>query len=122
LADPKFSIVVIVVVGVFAAIIWMMAIGGSLKRRLTQGAIALAATAGVLLFLQAPIYGGQNWWSTPNVGLPLLIVTSLVIAFTVTMLSTGLGNRRALGTALTVVVVGAAIYYPMQSVFKVLTP
>src|SRR5699024_9127374 len=58
----------------------------------------------------------------PNVGLPLLVVTSIVIAFAVTMLSTGLNNRRSLGTALTVAAVGIAIYYPIQSVFTALTP
>ncbi len=122
LANPSFSIAVIIIVGILSAIVWTMAVGGTVKRRLTHGAIALAAVAGVLLYLQAPIYNGQNWWSQPNVGLPLLIVTSLVIAFTVTVLSTGLNNKRSLGTALTVVAVGAAIYYPIQTVFKALTP
>lgn len=122
LAKPHIPLVVIVVVGVVSAVVWTMAVGGSLKRRLIHGALALVAVSAVLFYLQAPIHNGENWWSTPNVGLPLLIVTSLVIAFTVTVLSTGLGNRRSLGTALTVVAVGIALYYPMQSVFTALTP
>lgn len=122
LRDPKFSVAVIIGVGIIFAIIWTMAVGGSLKRRLIHGGLALAAVAGVMFFLQAPIYGGQNWWSKPNIGLPILIVTSLAIAFGITILSTGLQNRRSLGTALTVVALGAVLYYPLQGVFKTLTP
>jgi len=122
LAKPSFPIVIIIVVGLISALVWTMAIGGSLRRRLVHGAIALLAVCGVLLYLQAPIYNGENWWSQPNIGLPLLAITSIVIAFVVTTLSTGVNNRRSLGTALTVAALGIVLYYPMQSVFKALTP
>ncbi|WP_370460182.1 ABC transporter permease [Pseudactinotalea sp. HY158] len=117
LADPFLAYAVIAGVGVVAAVLWTLMIGGPLRHRLTHGVIALAATAGVLVYLQA-----SGWWSRPNIGLPLLAITSIAIALGVTLLSTGLNNRRSLGAALSCAAIGLALYYPMQGVFRELTP
>src|SRR5699024_10336109 len=48
LANPHFPLVVIIIVGVASAIVWTMAIGGSVKRRLIHGMLALVAVSAVL--------------------------------------------------------------------------
>ena len=49
------------------------------------------------------------------------LASSLGIAIGVTVLSTGIKNRRSLYTALTVAALGVALYIPMQWVFYWLT-
>ena len=68
--------------------------------------------AAVLVYVQL-----SDWWSTPNIGPVLLGVASLGIAVGVTVLSTGLKNRRSLFTALSVAALGVILYVPMQWVF-----
>src|SRR5699024_4364020 len=46
-----------------------------------------------------------------------IAVFSLAAAVAVTFLSTGLANRRALWTALTVAVIGIGLYMPLQNLF-----
>lgn len=113
LADPSFSVPVIVGVGVVLGLLWMLAIGGDARHRVTTFASAAIATTGALSYLQL-----SGWWSAPNFGPVLIAVTGIGVAFAVTLLSTGLKNRRALGAALTSVVVGLALYYPLQTVFR----
>ncbi len=116
LRDPVIATVTLIVISSFFGLMWMLAIGGDLRRRAVNFALAAAATAGVLLYVQL-----TDWWSRPNIGPVLLAITSLGIAIGVTVLSTGIKNRRSLYTALTVAALGVALYIPMQWVFYWLT-
>lgn len=116
LRDPHFSLTTIATVGAVFGLMTMLAVGGPPLKRLGVFAIAFAATAGALFYLQ-----WSGWWSSPGIGPELLAVTGLGFAFIVTILSTGLKHRRSLFTALTVVAIAIAIYYPMQNVFRQLT-
>ncbi|WP_154795280.1 ABC transporter permease [Occultella kanbiaonis] len=109
LADPWIAWGVIIGLGLIAGFLWQLAIGGVLRRRLINAAIGAAATIGALAFLQL-----SGWWEQPNIGPVILAVTSVVIAFAVTALSTGLKNRRALYTALTCAALGVALWYPVR--------
>lgn len=116
LRDPVLGTITLVIVSALFGVMWMLAIGGDLRRRLTNFALAFAATGGVLLYIQL-----SDWWTKPNIGPVLLAITSLGIAIGVTVLSTGLRNRRSLFTALSVAALGVALYVPMQWVFYWLT-
>lgn len=117
LKDPFLSGLAITAVSVLLGALWMLAIGGDKARRLRNFLMAGAATASVLLFMQL-----TNWWKYPNIGIALLTLGALGSAFTAVILSTGLRNRRSLGTALTVAALGVLLYNPMQWVFYWLTP
>ncbi|WP_182113313.1 MULTISPECIES: ABC transporter permease [unclassified Actinotalea] len=113
LRDPRFSGLAIAVLAVVAGVFWMLAVGGTARRRAQTFALAAAATAGMLLFLQL-----TDWWLHPRIGPVLLLVLGGAVALAVTAVSAGLQNRRALYAALTSVAVGVALYYPMQQVFR----
>ncbi|WP_321575351.1 ABC transporter permease [Oerskovia douganii] len=113
LKDPSNSPLVIVVAGLVIGLLCMLAVGGTVKRRATTFAIAFAATAGAILYLQL-----SNWWLDPNLGPVIILVTGTALAFAITALTSGLKNRRALGASLTTVVIGLALYYPLQSLFR----
>lgn len=117
LRDPVLAWATIAVISAIFGVMWMLALGGDTVHRLRNFGLAAAATAAVLVFMQV-----TDWWSTPNIGIVLLSVASIGTAFAVTLLSTGIRNRRSLGTALSVAALGIALYYPMQWVFYWLTP
>lgn len=117
LRDPVLAGLTIAAVAVVFALMWMLALGGGTVQRARNFGLAAAATAGVLLFMQL-----TDWWSYPNIGIVMLALASVGIAATVTLLSTGLRNRRSLGTAMTVAALGVVLYYPMQWVFYWITP
>ncbi len=112
LRDPAMLYSTIGVVAALFGTMWMLAIGGTTQKRATNFALGFGATAAVLVYVQL-----SDWWSTPNIGPVLLGVASLGIAVGVTVLSTGLKNRRSLFTALSVAALGVILYVPMQWVF-----
>lgn len=113
LGDPNLPWSVIAGIGAAFGLLWMLAIGGDSRRRLTTFASATLATGGALAYLQV-----SGWWSAPNFGPVLIAVTGIGVAFCATLLSAGLKNRRALGAALTSVAVGLVLYYPLQILFR----
>lgn len=113
LADPVISWVAITVIGLLAGLLWMLAVGGDRRRRLTTFGLGFAATFAMFAFLQI-----TDWWTTPNINPLLLAILGTATAFAVTTLSAGLRNRRALGAALTTVVIGLVLYLPLQVFFR----
>ncbi|MCR6649946.1 MAG: ABC transporter permease [Cellulomonas sp.] len=113
LRDPNLAWATIAVVGIGMGVLWMLAIGGSVRRRTQVFLIGAAATIGMLAYLQL-----SNWWLEPKIGPILLLVIGGAVAFAIVGVFAGLQNRRALWTALTVVVIGFVLYFPMQTVFK----
>ena len=113
LRDPKLGTGVIVGISLVTGLLWQLAIGGDGRRRLTTFAIGAAASAAVFFYLDL-----SDWWSKPQIDLPLLLVLGVASALAITLLSAGLSNRRALGAALTTVVVGAIITFPLEAFFK----
>lgn len=112
LRDPVITWVAIAVIALFAGLLWMLAVGGSGRRRLLTFASAAAATFVMLAFLQL-----SNWWLEPQIGPVLLAVFGAASAFAVTAISAGLHNRRALYASLTAAAVGVVLWFPMQVVF-----
>ncbi len=111
LADPTIPILVIVVVALLSGLAWMALIGGNRKKRALVFALATAATGGVLLYLSL-----VNWFATPSLGIALIAVSAIGIAFVVTALISGLAKRSVLYSALAAAAVGVISFFVTQPV------
>lgn len=107
---------VIVVASLVVGLLWSLAIGGRAARRLQVFGVAAAANLGLLAYVQL-----TGWWDRPQIGPVLLVVLGAGSAFAVVGVFAGLHNRRALWTALTVVVLGGVLYFPVQVLFDSIT-
>ncbi|UZN04378.1 ABC transporter permease [Cellulomonas sp. S1-8] len=112
LRDPVIAWPVIVGVSLLVGLLWSLAIGGSPARRLQVLGLASAANLAILAYIQL-----TGWLERPQIGPALLAVLGAGTAFAVVGVFAGLHNRRALWTGLTVVVLGVALYFPVQVLF-----
>jgi peptide/nickel transport system permease protein len=112
LADPHLSVETIALVAVVAGAIVSAAMGGSGRRRLQVFGVVAAVVVVFAVYINV-----SDWFTTPSrgnvVNLLLIAVSAVGWAYAVTLLSTGLRNRRALGASLTVAALGAVLYFPM---------
>jgi peptide/nickel transport system permease protein len=108
LRDAHFSGVVIVIAAAFVGLVVSAAVAGSRQARLRNFGIAAVVTAGLLVYLNV-----TDWFTTPSIGIVLITLSSIGWAFVVTLLSTGLRNRKALYSALSVAALGAVLWLPM---------
>ncbi|MHC3000425.1 ABC transporter permease [Microbacterium sp. HJ5] len=112
LADPVVTIQAVVITGLIWGVLLMAIIGGSWKKRLITFGAAFVAAGGLLALL-----GATGWFTAPSIGIVGVIITGVGAAVGVTALSTGLANRRTLYSALIVVGIWAALYFPIQYLF-----
>ena len=113
LADPSISWPVMLLIAVVSAVIWSAIIGGVRRTRLISAGASFVVTLGALLFLTQ-----TDWIQRPVLGYAGVAVLGVGVAFGVTGLMAGLGNRRALYSALTAVAVGVALKFPLQFAFQ----
>nr|WP_218624210.1 MULTISPECIES: ABC transporter permease [unclassified Nesterenkonia] len=106
LREPQFSWTQIIVVGVVAAILVPLIIGGSARRRLLTGAVMFGFVLVVM-----PLMDSLNYAREPRLGPAVITLLGIGLAFGLTALLSGLNNRRVLYSALTVVGVGLVSYY-----------
>ncbi|MFC5380697.1 ABC transporter permease [Aquipuribacter nitratireducens] len=95
LADPGIPLTVTIALAAFAALFWQAVFGGRPRRRLTVAAVAAAATAAVLVYLDA-----VEWFARPALGPVLVVLISLGWAVGITFLVSGIRNRRVLFASL----------------------
>lgn len=112
LRDPTLPWPVLIAIAAAMALVAMLALGGRPRRRLAVFGVALAASVSMLAYLQL-----SNWWNDPRIEIWLVALLGGGLAVAVTAVFAGLHNRRALLTSLTVVVIGLALYYPIQRFF-----
>ncbi|MGC4174563.1 ABC transporter permease [Demequina sp.] len=110
LADPVISPGALILIGLVMGVIVGAALGGEWKRRLMFGGIAAVMTAGILGIMSA-----TGWFTDPGLGPVVILFLGLGVAYIAVFLVTGLNNRRALYTALTVVVLGVIAWFPMAA-------
>jgi peptide/nickel transport system permease protein len=108
LADPHISWVMILASALVVGITVSSAVGGNAGKRLRNFAIGAGVVAALLIYVNA-----TDWFEEPSVGIVLITVSAVGWAFLITLLSTGLRNRRALYSALTVAALGAVLWLPM---------
>ena len=112
LADPFVTPIAIFLLSLAGAFIWASAMGGQLKRFAINFAGAFVAVAAVLIYTNV-----TDFFTTPNLGPIWIGLLGAAAAVVITQLTTGLSNRRALYSALTVAVLGAALWWPVQYAF-----
>jgi peptide/nickel transport system permease protein len=117
LKDPQIPIGIIVLIAVIAGLIAAAISTGNWKRR---GLVFVIAAVVAAIILSALSLSG--WFRTPGLGLVLIALTGVGIAFGITALSAGLRNRKALYSALTTVAVGVVVYFPIQGLLAAATP
>ena len=108
LADPHISAASIVVSAAVVGLIVSAAAAGSLRSRARTFAIAAVVVAVVLVYFNL-----TDWFSDPSIGIVLIIISSVGWAFVMTALSTGLRNRKALYSSLSVAALGAVLWLPL---------
>jgi peptide/nickel transport system permease protein len=117
LAHPDIPVPVALGIGLVVGLIGAVVVGGALKRRAIVGAIVFAFVTLVLV-----VAGLTQWFRFPGLGLGVILIAGIGLAFAVTVLSAGLQNRRALYAGLTTVAIGAALYFPVQPLLDLATP
>jgi peptide/nickel transport system permease protein len=117
LAHPEIPLPVSLGAGLVVGLIAGVVAGGGLRRKAIIGAIAFAFVTLVLV-----VAGLTQWFRYPGLGLGVILIAGVGIAFGITVLAAGLQNRRALYAGLTTVVVGAALYFPIQPLLDLATP
>jgi peptide/nickel transport system permease protein len=108
LADPHISAPTIIIAALLIGFVISAAAAGSIRTRLRTFAISALVVAAILVYFNV-----TNWFTNPRIGLVLILISSIGWAFVVTTLSTGLRNRKALYSALSVAALGAVLYLPM---------
>lgn len=112
LADPTISPPAIAAISLVAGFLWFLVGTGSWQRRLLFLAGGAAVTAAVLVFLSA-----TQWFRYPGLGVPLVAVFGVAIAFGVTILLAGLQNRKALYSSLIAVALGVIAMLVLEPLF-----
>jgi len=113
LADPSVSVSVALGVGVLSGLVWAVLIGGSWKRRgIVFGGVTVVS-AGILWYL-----GWSQWFSYPGLGPGLVLGLGVGVAFALTALLAGLRNRKALYSALIMVVLGVVAMVALKPVLE----
>lgn len=109
LANPTVPIVVIAVLSVLAGVIWQGIVGGDRNRRLMIGGISGGITAVILTLLNL-----TNWFAQPQIGIIVGGLLGAALALFVTLVSTGLSNKRARNASLVTVGIGVVMWYPFK--------
>ncbi len=112
LRDPEIPPLAIVAVAIVVGLLFMALVGGQTRRKLIVFGATALGTAAVLTFISV-----TRWFTDPGLGIVVVALTAIAIAIGVTAVSTGIRNRRALYSSLTVAGLGIALYYPLQFLF-----
>lgn len=99
-----------VIAGVIIGFILQAAMGGNLKRRLITFAATAAGIAAVLFYFDT-----VTWFRRPAIGLPVFILASIGIGIMVTVMTSGLGNKRVRNAVATTVLGGVLGYGLLRS-------
>ncbi|GAA1130349.1 ABC transporter permease [Arthrobacter flavus] len=117
LADPNISLTAILIISLVSAFIWYLVARGTLKKRLIAAAAGFAFAAVILFFLDL-----TQWFLEPGFGPVVIAIAGVGIAYGVTLLTSGLKNRKALYSALITVGIGMIAYFTMQPLLDLATP
>jgi peptide/nickel transport system permease protein len=95
LADPYISNRAILLLSVIAGVVWAVVIGRTWRARVTTFAVAACATALVVYLLSV-----TRWFSTPSLGVIVIAVLGVAVAYASTVVFAGVQNRQALYSCL----------------------
>ncbi len=112
LNNPTMNWVAVIAVSVIAALFWAGAIGVGIRRQALIFGCAFVITFGSLVYILL-----SGWLLNPQIGLVGMAIIGLAAAYAVTVIFSGINNKRALYSALTTAVAGVGIYVGLQWLF-----
>ena len=92
---------------------WAAIISGTRKRVFAIFGVAGGATAVILTLLSV-----TKWFTHPGLGPITMLILGLAFAVGITYLSTGISNKAALRSSITVIIIGFLLYFPVQYFLK----
>ncbi len=99
----------ILAASILSGFFWAALISGTRKRVFSIFGIASFATAVMLSLLSV-----TKWFTHPGLGPVTMLFLGLGFAVGITYLSTGIGNKAALRSSISVILIGFAFYFPVQ--------
>jgi len=112
LGDPAIPPIAIIITSLAVGFVWASLVGGGAKKYFTNFGIAILVTGGGLTYIAL-----TNWMVTPSLGIFWIAVLGLLAAFSITYLTTGLANRKALYSSVVVAAAAAALWFPVQYLY-----
>lgn len=112
LANPYIANTTILVLSIISGVVWTVVLSGTWRRRAITFVAAAAATMAVLYYISA-----TRWFNDPSLGVVVIAVTGVAMAYGATILFAGLQNRRALYSSLIMVALGLVAYFAFQPLF-----
>lgn len=112
LVDATFSNRTIITIALIFGLVWVIAIGGSWRRKGVTFLVAATATGAVFAYLSA-----SKWFQTPRLGVLVIAVVGAAMAYGATSMFAGKGDRRALFASLTTVAVGIGMFFWLPKIF-----
>jgi len=109
LSNPQITLRWLIILSLISGFFWASVIGGDRRKFLTTFGFATLINAVVLAYINF-----SNWLLEPGFGPVLLLLLSIGVAFGITHISTGISNKSALRSALTMAGIGVVLYYPLQ--------
>ena len=103
----------IVAASAVSGFFWAAIISGSRQKVVAIFFISGGATAAILSLLSV-----TKWFTHPGLGPIIMFVLGVGFAFGVTFISTGLSNKAALNSSLTVIVIALVLYFPVEYIFN----
>ncbi len=113
LSEPTISPQWLIGLSVASGVFWSAIISGTRKRVLMIFGGVFLANFALLSFLSV-----TGWFANPSLGPIVIGILSVGVAFGVTQLSTGISNKAALRSALTMAAFTVVAYYPVQWLFE----
>jgi peptide/nickel transport system permease protein len=105
-------ITVIVLLGIAGAGLGYSVAGGRLRRRVIVGLVTGAVVTGIVAYVSS-----SGWMLDPSLGPVVVAILAVGIAYGATAIMAGIGNRKALYSALTTAGIGVLAYFVLQPVF-----
>ncbi|GGL86485.1 ABC transporter permease [Nakamurella endophytica] len=103
---------IIIVVSLIIGFLAYSLVGGAPRRKLLIGAAAAVVAFALNWYMSA-----TAWLLDPRLGIVVVGILALCIAYGMTALMAGTANRKALYSALTTAVLGIVLYQPLQYFF-----
>lgn len=113
LRDPAFSPTTVILTAIIVGLVLYGASYGELRKRIT-----IAAGGGLLVAAIMVGISATGWLTTPFLGIPGILVLGGLGSVTMTYLTAGFRNKRALYAGLTAIAVAAIIYFPIQGLLN----
>ncbi|WP_026534420.1 ABC transporter permease [Arthrobacter sp. H14] len=117
LNEPNITLSSVIIIGLIGAFACYLIANGNVKRKFIGAGIGFVIAAGLIWFLDA-----TGWFLIPGFGAVGIALIGVAIAYGVTMLTSGLRNRKALYAALITVGLGLVAYFAIQPLLDLATP